>query len=132
MLRCSRMFYHLKSASEVVRKVAVIGSGPTGLTLVRNLLNSNIPALQVDLIERLHVPYGLLRYGVSPDHQDIKDAEKRLDQKIDTYHKRSDGMSCDNGHSSTQNLTRGVTHNTICNTAKNAKIAKNNTKKHKI
>lgn len=88
MLRCSRMFYHLKSASEVVRKVAVIGSGPTGLTLVRNLLNSNIPALQVDLIERLHVPYGLLRYGVSPDHQDIKDAEKRLDQKIDTYHKR--------------------------------------------
>ena len=44
----------------------------------------------------------------------------------------SGGMSCDNGHSSTQNSTRGVTHNTICNTAKNAKIAKNNTKKHKI
>ena len=39
----------------------------------------------------------------------------------------SDGMSCDNGHSSAQNSTGGVTHNT----AKTAKIAKNNTQKIK-
>ena len=41
-------------------------------------------------------------------------------------------MSCDNGHSSTQNSNGGVTHNTMCNTAKNAKIAKNNSKNTKF
>ena len=40
----------------------------------------------------------------------------------------SDGIPCDDGHSSTQNSTGGVTHNTICNIAKTAKISKNNTK----
>lgn len=83
------MWYHLEKASDAIRKVAIIGTGPTGLTLARNILNENIPALHLDFIDRLPVPYGLIRYGVAPDHQDIKDCANRPEQKLDQYNAKS-------------------------------------------
>ncbi len=52
-------------------KVAVVGSGPAGFYAADALLRASPPA-RVDLFERLPVPFGLVRYGVAPDHQSIK------------------------------------------------------------
>lgn len=52
-------------------KVAVVGSGPAGFYAADALLRASPPA-DVDLFERLPVPFGLVRYGVAPDHQSIK------------------------------------------------------------
>ena len=76
---------NIKSAKDAIKRVAIIGTGPTGLTVDKNILNANVPALHVDFIDRLATPYGLLRYGVAPDHQDIKDCSNRPEQKLDSY-----------------------------------------------
>eukprot|EP00667_Euglena_gracilis_P017259 EG_transcript_18154 len=55
--------------------VAVVGSGPAGFYCVKELLRRR-PGLRVDVFERLPVPYGLLRYGVAPDHPEVKNATK--------------------------------------------------------
>ena len=52
-------------------RVAVVGSGPSGFYAVDALLKS-APGIQVDLIDRLPTPYGLVRGGVAPDHPKIK------------------------------------------------------------
>ena len=51
-------------------RVAIIGSGPAAFYAAEALLKQ--PDLQVDMIERLPTPYGLVRGGVAPDHQKIK------------------------------------------------------------
>lgn len=53
--------------------VAVIGAGPAGFFAAEALLKH--PNVKVDLFERLPAPYGLVRYGVAPDHQKIKSVE---------------------------------------------------------
>lgn len=52
-------------------QVAIIGAGPSGCFLAQALLKAR-PDLRVDLIDRLPVPYGLVRYGVAADHQGTK------------------------------------------------------------
>jgi ferredoxin--NADP+ reductase len=52
--------------------VAVIGAGPAGIYTADALTHDDDGPAEVDLIERLPVPYGLLRYGVAPDHLKIK------------------------------------------------------------
>ena len=52
-------------------KIAVVGSGPAGFYAADALLRAASPCA-VDLFERLPVPFGLVRYGVAPDHQGIK------------------------------------------------------------
>ncbi len=51
------------------RRAAIVGSGPAGFYAADFLLKAG---LAVDLYERLPAPYGLVRYGVAPDHQTIK------------------------------------------------------------
>lgn len=58
-------------------RIAVIGSGPSGLYTVAALLASAQP-LHVDVIDRLPTPYGLVRYGVAPDHAKMKAVTKIL------------------------------------------------------
>ena len=58
-------------------QVAVIGSGPAGLytaeALIKQAAALDPPrAIRVDVIDRLPTPYGLVRYGVAPDHKSIK------------------------------------------------------------
>jgi ferredoxin--NADP+ reductase len=53
-------------------RVAIIGSGPSGLYAAEALIKQTEVAVSVDVIERLPTPYGLVRYGVAPDHQKIK------------------------------------------------------------
>jgi ferredoxin--NADP+ reductase len=52
-------------------RVAVIGSGPSGFYVTEALLRSGAP-LAVDMFEQLPAPYGLVRYGVAPDHPKLK------------------------------------------------------------
>ena len=59
-------------------RVAVIGAGPAGFYAAEELLRLDIGA--VDLYERLFAPYGLVRYGVAPDHQKTKLVTKRYDK----------------------------------------------------
>ncbi|GGO77041.1 FAD-dependent oxidoreductase [Nonomuraea cavernae] len=53
-------------------RVAVIGSGPAGIYTAEALVKQSAGAVEVDVIERLPTPYGLVRYGVAPDHTSIK------------------------------------------------------------
>jgi len=57
-------------------RVAVIGSGPSGLYAADEL--SRHDAVSVDVVDRLPCPYGLLRYGVAPDHLKMKSLEITL------------------------------------------------------
>ena len=52
-------------------RFAVIGSGPSGFYAAEALMKK-MPAAQIDLYERLPTPFGLVRYGVAPDHPRIK------------------------------------------------------------
>jgi ferredoxin/flavodoxin---NADP+ reductase len=52
-------------------RIAIIGSGPSGFLTAEALLNMEF-SLQVDLFERLPAPFGLVRYGVAPDHPSPK------------------------------------------------------------
>jgi ferredoxin--NADP+ reductase len=62
-------------------RVAVVGSGPAGFYAAGHLLASADPAVEVDMIERLPTPWGLVRLGVAPDHPNIK-AVSRAFEKI--------------------------------------------------
>jgi ferredoxin/flavodoxin---NADP+ reductase len=62
-------------------RAAVIGSGPAGFYAAGALLASDAPAVEVDMIERLPTPWGLVRLGVAPDHPNIK-AVSRAFEKI--------------------------------------------------
>ena len=51
--------------------VAVIGAGPAGI-YASDILSKSGLDVNIDLFERLPAPYGLVRYGVAPDHPRIK------------------------------------------------------------
>lgn len=56
-------------------RVAIIGAGPSGFYSLEALQKADI-AVQVDLFEKLPTPYGLVRFGVAPDHPKIKSVTK--------------------------------------------------------
>ncbi|WP_027020304.1 FAD-dependent oxidoreductase [Corynebacterium sputi] len=63
-------------------RVAVVGSGPAGVYTADALLKSG-QDVSVDIIERLPAPFGLIRYGVAPDHPRIKGIIKSLHRVMD-------------------------------------------------
>jgi ferredoxin--NADP+ reductase len=71
--------YQLGSQERPLR-VAVVGSGPAGFYTVEALVKHKQIAAEVDLFERLPAPYGLVRYGVAPDHQKIKSVTVAYDK----------------------------------------------------
>jgi ferredoxin/flavodoxin---NADP+ reductase len=52
-------------------RVAIVGSGPSGFYAAEALFKSPL-SVRVDMLERLPVPFGLVRYGVAPDHPKLK------------------------------------------------------------
>ena len=56
-------------------QVAIVGSGPSGFYACEALLKSDI-CVNINMLERLPVPYGLVRSGVAPDHPKLKQAIK--------------------------------------------------------
>jgi ferredoxin--NADP+ reductase len=61
-------------------RVAVIGSGPAGVYCAAALLAHE--DMSVDVFDRLPSPFGLVRYGVAPDHPKIKSVSKTLEQVL--------------------------------------------------
>jgi NADPH-dependent glutamate synthase beta subunit-like oxidoreductase len=62
-----------------MRHIAVIGSGPAGYYTAEAAQKKFGDDVRVDIIDRLPVPYGLIRFGVAPDHQSIKGVYKRYE-----------------------------------------------------
>lgn len=60
-------------------KVAIIGSGPAGYYTAEGLLKQFGSAVEVDIIDKLPTPFGLIRNGVAPDHQSIKAVTRRYE-----------------------------------------------------
>ena len=60
-------------------RVAVVGSGPAGFYAAAALLASDLE-LEVDMIERLPTPWGLVRLGVAPDHPNIKAVSRAFER----------------------------------------------------
>jgi len=61
-------------------RVAVVGSGPAGFYAADALLKSEDPAVEVDVIDRLPTPWGLVRLGVAPDHENIKAVSRAFEK----------------------------------------------------
>jgi ferredoxin--NADP+ reductase len=61
-------------------RIAIVGAGPAGAFAAASLLRSAGDA-EIDLFERLPTPWGLLRGGVAPDHQEIKRLEDTFDRE---------------------------------------------------
>ncbi|MEU2157162.1 FAD-dependent oxidoreductase [Streptomyces sp. NPDC019396] len=60
-------------------RVAVVGSGPSGVYTAQALVQQTlVPDVHVDVLDRLPCPYGLVRYGVAPDHEKIKSLQNNL------------------------------------------------------
>ncbi|TDQ49603.1 FAD-dependent oxidoreductase [Actinorugispora endophytica] len=59
-------------------RVAVIGSGPAGIYTAEALIRQAREPVAVDVLDRLPTPYGLVRYGVAPDHTSIKSVARAL------------------------------------------------------
>ncbi|MFI5376923.1 MAG: FAD-dependent oxidoreductase [Candidatus Rokuibacteriota bacterium] len=60
-------------------RVAIVGAGPAGFFLAERLLGRADMGVGVDLYERLPAPYGLVRFGVAPDHEKIKSVTRAFD-----------------------------------------------------
>lgn len=63
-------------------RVAVVGAGPSGLYAAAALLASGEP-VSVEVLDRLPAPYGLVRYGVAPDHVKMKSVIRVLQRPFD-------------------------------------------------
>jgi ferredoxin--NADP+ reductase len=60
-------------------RVAVVGSGPAGFYTASALLTSDVD-VEVDMIERLPTPWGLVRLGVAPDHPKLKEVSRAFER----------------------------------------------------
>jgi ferredoxin--NADP+ reductase len=61
-------------------RIAIVGSGPAGFYAADALLKSEEPTVEVDLIDRLPTPWGLVRLGVAPDHENIKAVSRAFEK----------------------------------------------------
>ncbi len=71
-----------------MRHFAIVGSGPAGFYTAEALAKAYGDQAKIDIIDRYPVPYGLIRFGVAPDHQSLKAVSKRYDNVA-----ASDGVS---------------------------------------
>jgi ferredoxin--NADP+ reductase len=64
-------------------RVAIFGAGPAGI-YAGNILASSYENVSIDLFDSLPAPYGLIRYGVAPDHPRIKGIVNSLHEMLDS------------------------------------------------
>jgi NADPH-dependent glutamate synthase beta subunit-like oxidoreductase len=63
-----------------MRHFAIVGSGPAGFYTAEALAKAYGDKARIDILDRYPVPYGLIRFGVAPDHQSLKAVSKRYDK----------------------------------------------------
>ena len=64
-------------------RVAIVGSGPSGMYAADALTAQDDVPVSIDIIDRLPTPFGLVRYGVAPDHLSIRSVRDTLDKVLD-------------------------------------------------
>jgi NADPH-dependent glutamate synthase beta subunit-like oxidoreductase len=67
-----------------MRHFAIVGSGPAGFYTAEALAKAYADKARIDIVDRYPVPYGLIRFGVAPDHQSLKAVAKRYDKVAET------------------------------------------------
>lgn len=60
-------------------RIAIVGSGPSGC-FTAQALKRVLPAASIEVLDQLPTPYGLVRYGVAPDHQGTKTVARQFDR----------------------------------------------------
>jgi ferredoxin--NADP+ reductase len=61
-------------------RVAIVGSGPAGFYAAESLFANDEVTVEVDILDRLPTPFGLVRAGVAPDHPKIKNVIRRYEK----------------------------------------------------
>jgi ferredoxin--NADP+ reductase len=85
-------------------RVAVIGSGPAGFYAAGHLLKDSGGSVEVDMLERLPTPWGLVRSGVAPDHPKIKSVSRVYEKTAEHPRFRFFGNVCFGGDISREEL----------------------------
>ncbi|KPI36437.1 NADPH:adrenodoxin oxido, mitochondrial [Cyphellophora attinorum] len=60
-------------------RIAIVGSGPAGFYTAQKTFRE-IPGTVIDMYEQLPVPFGLVRYGVAPDHPEVKNVQDTFEE----------------------------------------------------
>ncbi|MET0694133.1 MAG: FAD-dependent oxidoreductase [Propionibacteriaceae bacterium] len=63
--------------------VAIIGAGPSGIYAAEALSQQTEAPVHVAVLDRLPVPFGLVRYGVAPDHPSIRSIRNTLERTLE-------------------------------------------------
>ncbi|HWX73794.1 MAG TPA: FAD-dependent oxidoreductase, partial [Solirubrobacteraceae bacterium] len=85
-------------------RIAVVGSGPAGFYAAGHLLKDSAANVEVDMIERLPTPWGLVRSGVAPDHPKIKTVSRVYEKTAEHPRFRFFGNVCFGQHVSREDL----------------------------
>ncbi len=87
-----------------MRHFAIVGSGPGGFYTAEALNKAYGDKARIDVIDRYAVPYGLIRFGVAPDHQSLKAVAKRYDKVAESVGVGFIGNVCVGGDVSVDDL----------------------------
>jgi ferredoxin/flavodoxin---NADP+ reductase len=74
---------HALGTAERPARIAIVGAGPAGFYTAEALLKQKQLSLTIDLFNRLPTPFGLVREGVAPDHQEIKAVTRIYERLLD-------------------------------------------------
>uniref|UniRef100_A0A1Q3FXU0 NADPH:adrenodoxin oxidoreductase, mitochondrial n=1 Tax=Culex tarsalis TaxID=7177 RepID=A0A1Q3FXU0_CULTA len=66
-----RTFATSSPSASIRKRICIVGAGPAGFYAAQYILK-NLPESQIDIVEKLPVPFGLVRFGVAPDHPEVK------------------------------------------------------------
>src|SRR3546814_19804893 len=77
-----------------MRHIAIIGSGPAGYYTAEAAQKRWEDDVRIDIFDMLPVPYGLIRFGVAPDHQSIKGVSRRYEKTALSANVRFVGNVC--------------------------------------
>jgi adrenodoxin-NADP+ reductase len=75
--------YSTTATNRGTLRIAIIGSGPAGFYTAHRLF-SKVPDVFIDMYEQLPVPYGLVRFGVAPDHPDVKNCQETFSEAAES------------------------------------------------
>ncbi len=74
-------------------KILIVGAGPAGCYLAQSL-RKLLPECELTILDRLPVPFGLVRYGVAPDHQGTKAVTKQFARLFERQNVKFLGNIC--------------------------------------
>jgi ferredoxin/flavodoxin---NADP+ reductase len=73
---------HDAARTERRLRIAIVGAGPSGMYATEALMDRLGPAARIDLFDRVATPFGLVRYGVAPDHLTIRSVRTTLERVL--------------------------------------------------